>query len=238
MQQYLTEEQIEQRQDIFFAILEEFIDENYDVDEGYVMTEEEAYIASILMEYFEEKFRFPSLQESAYESMTGYDINTPLYEELYEVLLDESIGSAVAGLRYGIKDYFAKKDYARKYPESEAARAKKKETAAQAKTAERQYKADIKSGAYGTGIKGAFKQAYAGGGVEKALAKAQKAKEVARKKHEAQWNAREKMHGVAKSREQLASKIDTGIENIKNKAKGAITKGASKVGRFLGRTFG
>lgn len=238
MVQQLTEEQIQGRQELFFRILDDYIQENYEVDEDYVMTEEDAYVTSIMLEYFEENYKFPTLQESALEAITGYDINTPLYEEMYSVLLDESLGKFVAGARYGIQNYLARKNQERLSSKADVARTKSKEAATQAKDTEKQHKANVKSGAYGTGLKGTFKQAFASGGVEKAAERAKKAKETAQLKHNKQWDARAKASGIESKREGLANKIDTGVSNIKNRIKGAISKGAQKVGGILGRAFG
>ena len=238
MLQQLTEEQIQEREEIFFTILNDFIEENFEVDEDYVMTEEDAYVTSVMLEYFEENFKFPTLKESALEAITGYDINTPLYEEMYLALLDESIGKFVAGARYGIQNFLARKNQERLSAKADVARTKSKEAAATAKETEKQFKADTKSGSFGTGVKGAFKKAYASGGVEKAVAKAKKAKDIAQIKHNKQWDARAKASGIESKREGLANKIDTGISNIKNRVKSAVTTGAQRVGGILGRAFG
>lgn len=237
-QQHLTEAQIQEREEIFFTILNDFIEEHYEVADDYVMTEEDAYVTSIMLEYFEENYRFTTLNESIVESLTGRDSNAELYEELYEALLDESIGSFIAGARHGIQDYLAKKREARLSKSADVARQKSKQAKSDADVMAKQHKAKDKTGSYGTGVKGTLKKSFAAGGVERAAAKAQKAKEKATAKHNKQWDAKNKRYQVSKSRSDLANKIDTGIANIKNKIKSKVTSGAEKVGRTLGRAFG
>lgn len=238
MLQQLTEEQIQERQELFFTILDNFINENYEVAEDYVMTEEDAYITSILLDYFEENYKFPTLKESALESITGYDINTPLYEEMAMILMDESIGTFIAGARHGIQDYLATKRQERTSAKRDVANVAKKDTAQASKDKEKQLRTDTRSGAFGSGIKGDLKKSFAQGGVERAKAKAAKAKAVFDKAHDKNWNALNKKATIQTNRANLASKIDTGVANVKNKVKSAISTGAQKVGRFLGRAFG
>lgn len=245
MQPLITEEQIEDRRELFFKILDDFIEENYDVSEDYVMTEEEAYITSIILEYFEENYRFPTLQEAAYESMTGYDINTPLYEELYDVLLDESIGSFVAGARYGIKDFLAKKAKDRASTQAKSAKATSQKMTGKADKAA----ASAAKSANGKGILGKAKASYAANKSAAISDRAAKAKAVYKAAETNRKSKQATSQNVSGRRGALAQRVDQGVENLKNKAKSgieaakskakdAIEKGASKVGGFLGRVAG
>jgi len=240
----LTEEQISDREELFFTILNDFIDENYEVDQDYIMTEEDAYIVSLVLEYFEENFRYPTLQESALEEITGYDINTPLYEEMMYIMLDETVGTFVAGAAHGIKNFLAKrsmnkavanKDKAKKNFSSHitnpGAKAKPKFKADAA-----QVKHDTTD--YGKGILGdvkkSFNQGKIDGSKQRAL-KAQEAMKAAERKRKSAVGKYE--HGVAKSKN-LANKIDTGISNIKNRTKQAINTGAARISGILGKAVG
>jgi hypothetical protein len=73
-------------------------------------------------------------------------------------------------------------------------------------------------------LKSGFRQAKA----KKLAQKDQKARETFSKR----INALNTVQGKRKS---LSSKIDTGISNIKQRTKSAITSGASKVGTLAGR---
>jgi hypothetical protein len=234
MLQQLTEEQIQERQELFFTILDQFIEENYDVDEDYVMTEEDAYITSILMDYFEENFKYPTLKESALEAITGYDINTPLYEELYDVLLDESIGTFVAGARYGIKGFLANR--AKQKATSQAQQAKEKSTqmGVKAKSA-----ADAaRTAPVGKNPLERAKYAFAVNKSKTVQDRAAKAKEAYKTAETKRKSASATAGNVEGRRGVLAKRIDTGVENVKNKVKTAINTGASKVGGFLGKVAG
>ena len=239
--QVLSEELQELRQETILTILDDFIQENYDVSEDYQMTEEDAYITSIIIEHFEHNFRFPTIEESILESVTGYDVNEELYVELYDVLMDESIGSFVAGAAHGIRNAISgiKASAAKRSKESATQKLQKHMTTPQSRTtrasaAEKEFKTAQKKGEAGGTIKQAFQQ----GRIDAAKQRADKAKES--------WKAAESRRkssvakhqmNVAKTGE-LAKKIDTGIENVKRKSREAVTAGAARVAGILGKAVG
>lgn len=104
----LTEAQISSREEIFYELVEFIINEEYKIDEEYITTEEDIAIANGVMEYFVESFKEPTLQEAISSVMSGEDINEELYLEIVEnLLLDESIGTAIAGAVHGIGSWNA-----------------------------------------------------------------------------------------------------------------------------------
>lgn len=241
MSQLISEELQQEREEILLHILDDFIQENYEVPEDYVMTEEDAYIFSIVYDHFMENYKFPDVNDVILESVTGYDVNTPLYEELYDVLLDESIGSFVAGAAHGIRNLLSKRaaDSATKEKEK-ASKSFEKHTTSPSSN---KLKADVAQAKFNkssapTTPTGTFKHAYEQGKISAAKAKAEKAK-AAKMAAETKRKSKVAKHqsNVAKT-QQLAKKIDTGVENVKNRAKKAVSAGAERVGGILGKAVG
>jgi hypothetical protein len=238
MQQNLTEEQIQEKEELFFTILEQFIDDNFEVDPDYEMTEDDAYILSIVKEHFDENFRFPTLQESALEAITGWDVNEALYEEMALAILDETVGTFIAGARHGISHFLAKRKEAGATKSYDKAHAANKVAKTVASDTTKAHKTAVKQKTYGGGATGAFKSAVAGGKVQAKQNKAVKATAVLAKTKDKFHAASNKKAEVGAKRTGLANKIDTGIANVKNRVKSAITTGAQRIGGFLGRAMG
>ena len=240
----LTEEQIEDRQAIFYNILDNFLEENYEVDEDYEMTEEDAYIVSIIEDYFNENFKFPTIQESVLEDITSYDINTELYNELAEALLDETIGTFVAGARHGIRNAVSgfKSHMATNQKMKAKNKFEKHITNAGSKT-KPVFKADVDQNQhnnkdFGKGLKGTLSQSFSQARIDVRKKKAENARNAMLNAERNRKSAFGK-HQMNKSKTgKLANKIDTGILNVKNKVKHAITAGAQRVGGILGRAVG
>ena len=241
MQLNLTEEQIQDRNEVFFTILDDFITEHYNVHEDYEMTEEDAYITSILWEYFCENFRWPTLKESAIEAMTHKDINHDLYEELAEILLDESVGKFVAGAAYGIRNWLSGRKASRATAQKQKAAAGFEKYRASPRSNKTiadvmQKKHDATN--YGGGISGAVKKGYQQSKITAIQNKASAAKNVMRAAETKRKSAVAKHQvNVARSTA-LSNKIDTGIQNIKNKVKSSVMSGASKIGSVFGSAAG
>lgn len=228
---YITEEQKQQREDIFLEIIAELTEELYDVSDDHEASEEDLYMTSLIMEHFVENLKVPTLNESIYWATSGIDPNQELYEDIVEALLDEGIGSMVAGAVHGISGMAA--NIGKKMAQRRAASLKQKAGVAKEKAtaAAKQAKASAK----GTGIIGAVK---AGFHQAKAQKLAQKAQAATTKASVAATNrdaAANKAKAVQTRRSRLASKIDTGISNIKSRVKSAITGGAAKLGAAAGR---
>lgn len=228
---YLTEQQIQERTELFFDLIADLTEELYEVSEDHEPTEEELYITSILMDHFIEEMKVPSLNESVTWAVTGQDPNQVLYDELIDALLDESIGSMVAGAVHGVQGAVAKVGKA--LAQRKAASLKQKASAAKqkagmaAKTAKQASKAP--------GIVGALKSGFAKSKAEKL---AQKADVAGSKAGIAATNrnaAANKVKAIQTRKSRLANKIDTGIQNIKSKVKSAVTGGAAKIGAAAGR---
>jgi hypothetical protein len=240
----LTEEQIEDRQDLFYTILDNFIEENYDVDEDYEMTDEDAYIVSIIEDYFNENYKFPTLEESVLEDITSYDINTELYQEIFESLLDETIGTFVAGARHGISNVVSKfksniaagnkNREKRKFEKHITNPGTKSKPILKADIAQKQHN----STNFGKGFKGTLSQAYSQGRIDVRKKKAENARKAMQNAETSRKKAFSKHQTNIAKTGKLANRIDTGISNVKNKVKHAITAGAQRVGGILGRAMG
>jgi len=215
---YLTEEErITGTQDLFLETIMEVMPDIYDLSGDYVMTEEDDYITSIVMDYFVENYKQPTMRDSVMESFTGYNINQELVSEIMEVILDESIGSFVAGAAHGLNTMFSK---------HKANRAEKGLAAAN-KSHDKVYdkmSAAKKAAKTSTGLAGTFHKAKAGA-LEKRRATASDKRDTAYNAKQATAGA----HEVAQTkRSNLAHKIDTGVSNIKNKVAGFAGKIAGK----------
>jgi len=185
------------------------------------------------MDYFEENFKYPTLQESVLEDITGYDVNEDLYNELADILLDESIGTFVAGAAHGIRN--AVSAFKSNSATKNKLKTVSKDVAAQKRV--KDFKATPKTPAASGNI-GAAKtefQAQKGAAIKKRADKARAARVAAETK-------RKSLVGKHQSNKaktgQLANKIDTGINNVKNRVKSAITTGAQRIGGFMGRVAG
>lgn len=223
------------KQDIFFTMLEDFVDENYNVPEGYQMTKEEAYIVSILLDYFEEKYKVPTLEESLLEDITGYDVNAELYSEMMEVLMDESVGTFVAGAAHGIKNYMSSRNVDKATKAQQAAKIKKNVALQKAKEASKSAKDATKdaSGLLGN-IKAGYKQGVSAAKSDKASTAMAKYSQAEKERKSA---AGTHQYNTQKTKE-LANRIDTGISNVKNRVKSALNTGAAKVSGIMGKAIG
>lgn len=252
--QNLIEEQIQEKDEIFYAILEDFIDENYEVDDDYQMTEDDQAMIESLKEYFDSNFKLPSLQESALEYITGMDINNDLYEEFAYILLDESIGTAVAGAKYAISQALAS------YRKSSAAKNWQKTKDKHIKLASKNVQSPKASTSEPGKVMNPAKAAFHAQKAER-IQKRVVAAKTARDKALSQKRSTEAKYGnITGHKAELAKNIDTKIsktkENIinragelknktistasslKNKLKSAVTKSAEKVGSVAGDIAG
>lgn len=229
----LTEEQLLERDETFLAILEDFIEENYEVDKDYVMTEEDLAVIMSLKEYFDESFKVPTLEESCLEVITSYDINTKFYEEFNGIMLDESIGKAVAGAIYHIKPLVSriKADAARK--------------AFQKSAQEHERLKDVQTKQTSQAPQSTFQKAKA----ERIAKRVSQAGEARAKALKTQKSAIAKQGNIEGRKEMMGKNIDTAIQKkkegiikrageLRDKAKQAIKTGKEKVSGFFGDIAG
>lgn len=214
---YLTEQQIKDRTELFFDIISDLAEDLYDVSDDHEPTEEDLYITSIMMEHFIETIKVPSLNESVQWVVTGQDPNKELYDELIDAMLDESIGSMVAGVAHGVQGAAAK--IGKALAQRRAASLKQKASAA---------KAQAKQVKNAPGVIGALKRGFYQAKADKLSTKASQAAT----NRDAAVN---KAKAVQTRKSRLAKKIDTGIQNVKSKVKSAITGGAASIGSAAGR---
>ena len=225
---YLNEEQMAQREELVLELMETIAEELYESNPEYEMTEEDAYIASEIMDYFIENYVQLSLKESAILTLTGQeDPNQDLFEEIIEMALDESIGGAVAGAVHGISNFLSGRRKA------SAAKAQAKTSAAHDKVYDKMRTAQ-KAAKGSTGLVGTFRKAKASS-LEKRRNAARDVADVAYNKSKAMAAAHTQS---LKKRVGLKQKIDTGISNIKNKVTGAVKRGAERVAGAAGRVAG
>ena len=229
----LTEEQVQYREDLFLDLIEQVAEEAYDMTESYEMTEEDAYITSIIMEYFIDNYKQPTLKEAAYMALTDTDINQELYDELVEIMLDESIGSFVAGAVHGLGTRSATKKL------NKATSASASSSAALQKRVKKTKAANKSLAKHkGTGIFGSLKATYLKGRASSTQGK----EDMAAAHHDANVDHQigmKKAQDAAKARQSgLANKIDTGISNAKTKIKSGASKFAHAVARGAGKIAG
>lgn len=219
----LTEAQTLNREELFYDIVQFLVNETYELDVDYIMSEEDEAVTLCMMEYFVDNFKEASLQENIESIMTGVDINEGLYLELIEVIvLDETIGGFVAGAVHGIGNMLIK-------------RKAEKETSKSKNLTKNMYKAnaDVKahkaSGNSGVlhNIKGAF-----------LAAKAAKTKERESAQNAVARSANSELRNKNKARTGLANKIDNGIQAARNKVKSVAIGTAGKLATVAGRLAG
>jgi hypothetical protein len=175
------------------------------------------------MQYFIESYKEPTLQESINMVATGKDINEDLYLEIIEaIILDESIGSFIAGAVHGTGTFIAKHKAANALKNVQKASKQSMQAGSARKTINK---------STNTGFIHNLKKSFIN-------AKADAAKE----KQSTSTKTSHFKHAVAKGQEikqnDLANKIDTHITNAKNKIKAAGTNVANRVASAAGRLAG
>jgi hypothetical protein len=221
---YLTEQQIIKREDLFMEMVDLLADELHEENcENYELTEDDAYIAEIMMSYFVENYKDYSLAEAANVSMTGRDQNQQLIEEFMEMALDESVGGFVAGAVHGIKNMMSKRKA------DKAASASSSATQAHVKMHNKAKEA-AKAAKGSSGFSGVFKKAKA----SQLAKRAEKTSARMDSAYKASQAASDAHKSGLKSRVGLKQKIDTGVSNIKKK----IRSGAERVTAAAGRVAG
>ena len=236
---YLTEEQKLHSEDLFMSLVEAVADEYYDMNEEYEMTDEDAYITSIFMEHFVENYKHLTLKESAYQALTGVDVNAALYEEMITLMLDESIGSFVAGAAHGYKNYIAKRKNIKAGKAATSASDKqksigtKKYKAAEKFTGNKNYSAK-NTKVKASGLKGTYQQSK----LDTLISKHKAAQELTGHLQAHQRNTKTALDTHHQHTKDLASKIDSHISALKDKIKTKVTSGAHKLASVAGRVAG
>ena len=221
---FLTEQQIQSREDKFIEMVELLGVEMYEsIDESYELTEEDMEAASAMMEFFVENYKDFSLQEAAYVSMTGQDPNAVLIEAYIEAVLDESIGGVVANVVHGIHNLLTK----HKAKQAASAHASAK---AHSGVVKKKMQAAGKAASKATGLKGTFKKAKAGA-LEKRHEKAVDKEVAAKNAHTA---AEKEHHAGLKKHAELKHKIDAHVQKAKDKVKSGVERVVSAAGRAAG----
>lgn len=198
---------------------------NEDVDASYAIYE-------VLESYFVENYKSYSVQETVHHVVMGSVPNEDLYDIIAEMVLDESIGSAIATAVHGIGQSIAKKraqmadkSASKKTEKARSSVSKAGAAASRAKSANRSVE----------GIKGHFKAALQKSRADKA---SQKAKgDVAKGKlaRDRAASMNKSAEDKAKARENLAKRIDNKISDTKKAVKNKANKAASTIGRIAGK---
>lgn len=245
----LTEEELATREDIFFAVVNEIVTEHYPDVALEPLTEEDAYLFSILLDHFVEEYKNPTLYETYVASTLGQDApdhNDALYEELVDLLLDESIGSKIASIAHGVQHFLAGKKHGHLVKRKAGAEAKvasaKKKSAAYARKMGKQPKASGVAGHLKSGwqkersavLKGRVASAKAEHG------KAEKRAQAAETQHQEAGAKRSELAkkidtGIAAKKSELARKVHAGVSNVKKKVTSTINKGATRLGAAASR---
>lgn len=236
--QNLTEENILERDTLFFEMLDNFVDYKYDIEEDYVMTEEDAYILSIIYDYFIECYNFPTYQDLVLEDITGYDINDKLYEEISSLInINETVGTFVAGAIHGLRNMFYNQKKKSAKSRLDAARAREKASSQKVKEYTNKVNGVKKTPSVSSPISDAQKE-YRKQKQSVLVKKADQAKMARKTAGEMSQKMSGKLTYSKQKTADLANRVDTGIQNIKNKAKQAIHTGASKIGGIMGKAAG
>lgn len=231
--------EITENDKLFLDMMQNFVDYQYEVDEDYEPTDEDNYIFSIIYEYFLENFQEPTSDDLILEEISGYDVNEKLYEEIFQVLMDESVGKFVAGAVHGAKNLALKGGKAYAKFALNRARDKEKANVSKSKAYNRDVKKIEKAGT--EKISSPMADAQKAYRQQKQNVLAKKA-EKAVMKRKAQGVASQRASGKLVAHQQktsdLAKRIDKGISDFKQKTKNKINAGVQKVAGIMGRAAG
>lgn len=242
----LTEQQITQREQIFFDLMENIVEDFFDVENLPETIEEDEYMTSVLMDFFVENYREPTLAEASQHAMTGIGVNDQLVESVIDLMLDESIGSFIAGAIHKIKLHKAANELSlaqadAKHHTKLADKAKSKFDTIHSKAVAAnkvKTKQNLKTKTPSKGLSGSMAKSYQTAKAQAltkrrdtAHAELKQAKEKRNAAIRASSDAYAKHQDVSSGRERdkLAQHIDTGIANVKHKVTGKIKAGVSKL---------
>lgn len=234
-----TQVEITENDKLFLNMMENFVDYQYEIDEDYQVTEDDQYIFSIIYEHFLENFKEPGSDDIILEDITGYDVNEKLWEEIHQVLLDESIGKYVAGAIHGMKHVALQGGKAYAKFALDRARAKERAKTGKSRNYNKQVKNIAKAGT--EKISSPMKDAQAAYRAQKQNVLAQKADKAVTKRKAmgvASQRASGKLTYHKQKTSDLATKIDKGISDLKQRTKQRINTGVQRVAGILGRAAG
>lgn len=209
---------------LFYEMVSEAIGAE-SINESAEDIEECLAVYEVLEEVFVNNYREPTIDESVVAVVRGYDNNDLLIESIAEVMLDESIGSAIATAVHGIGQRIA----AHKAKSAQSNLQHKIGVAT--KTAAKAGGAAMKA----KKAKGQFASAFAQGRAQGARDKAKKAAAARTTAKAASDTATHNLAAKQQKRTDLAKKIDTKISNARSAIKSGVHKATSVVGRLVGR---
>jgi len=209
---YLIEQEKQQElTEICLQLIDDFLDENYEIIDSDSEHENAEEILNIVVEHY--------LQNEESED---------LYEELAEVLLDESIGSAIATARYGKPSRALRKDVTKRevYHQnlvkkqlknrnlySQVTTASGTDTIPTYRKQEQEHIRKTTTGAYGRGIRGYLEKKKSESEIEKSRDKYEKAQQELRISRERIGYAKGRRTRMEKKRAGLGYKIDYAMKH-------------------------
>lgn len=219
------------RQELFLDMMEETF-KDQPINESYQDFDEALAIYEAVEEFFVENYRHLTIEEEVVAVVRGIDVNEELVDVIVELMLDESIGSAIATVVHGIGQYRAQKKADKAGAEAERKTSIAGKAAARAGGAALKAKKAEKSQ---NSLVGRFKAAHAQGRADKArnVAKKTYAQGAAARSRAAQSS--QTLAAKQQKRAGLASTFDTKIQKAKDAVKSGVKTAASKVGHALGR---
>lgn len=243
------EEQTQEIQDVCLQFIKDIITENYDFTNEENEFSEEAEIAlDIILDYFIENYDSTLLESN------DINKNDELFLEIHDILLDESIGSAIAGLVHGTGG--ERRAYVKAKLKPELMRIKQKENpeyytqktlpktdtlpaATQYiptyKEKAKEHQEKLKNNAYGTGFSGMIKKKMGEREVTKSQRKFEKAESKIRMAKAKIGVAGERLRYKENQHGRLAYKIDRAIRptNIARAAIKGTLKGVAWTARKI-----
>lgn len=101
----ITEQKRDLAQDIAVGFIFEFVNEHYPISEEiHECNDRDLVVFEELVDYFIENYTHSLMGDS-----TTNPKNEQLFDDMYEFLLDESIGSAISSAVHGVSGYLAKR---------------------------------------------------------------------------------------------------------------------------------
>lgn len=243
------QEETQELAEICLNLIDDFIEENYEfTNESFEISEESEIILDIILDHFIENYDVTLLESE------DFTRNDELIAEIYDVIMNESIGSGIASLIHGTGG--ERKAYAKAKLKPELMRIKQKEdpkyftkkiisatsTTPQItkytptyKEKAKEHQQKIGSGAYGSGIFGAIKKKIG----ERDVVKSQKKFENLESKIRVQKSkigiAGQRLRQKEAKTARLAYKIDRAIKptNVARAAIKGTLKGIAWAGKKL-----
>ena len=223
-------------QTVFFEMMEEVA---LDFPIAEAVADEQLDEASVIYEaveqFFTEHYKHLTLDQTIAAAVRGDRTNEQLVEIIAELMIDESIGSAIATVVHGIgqRRLQSKADKAQSVADKKAAIAKQKGSKAAAATLATK-KADKSNNG---SVRDIFRAAYRRAKSDKAFKAYQKAGDARVNAWDKSMHANQAVQNKQAQRDALAAKVDDKVRVAKDAVKNGIRKAAGFAGRMLGKVM-